>query len=134
MRRLLDNKPPLLDDKQGSAACGGDFDPENSVWTLPATLPSYRRKLLHWMADELGLPHVSTGEPPNRRLHIARSREKLSERFFMEGEEVLVAPRREGSWPSPAIIVDPKIRRGVRTVLVKFRTGNQASIPVEKIS
>jgi len=132
MIRLRYDESPLLDEAQG--ACGGDFDAEHGLWTLPATLPSYRRKLLHWLADELGLPHVSTGEQPSRHLHIARAREDLPERFFMEGEEVMVESRREGGWPSEGIIVDPKIRRNYRTVAVKFRSGNQADIPVEKIS
>lgn len=128
MRQLVDGKPPLLD------VCGGDFDTERSVWKLPATLPSYRRKLLHWMSDEMGLPHISTGEAPSRRLHIARDRENLPERFFMEGEEVMVEARHEGGYPKPGSIVDGKVHRRYRTVAVRFRSGKQADVAVDKVS
>merc|ERR1719478_700906 len=124
MVRLRHHESPLPDNAHNeSSACGGDFEPDSGVWTLPATLPSYRRKLLHWMADELGLPHVSTGEPPNRRLHIARSREELPERFFMEGEDVMVESRQDWGRSSRGIVVDSKIRRGHRTIRVRFASG-----------
>merc|ERR1712192_7985 len=134
MLRLKFLESPLVNSEGYPATCGGDFDSEKGLWILPPTLPSYRRKLLHWMSDELGLPHVSTGESPNRRLHIARERESLPEKFFMEGEEVLVESRREGGWASRAIVIDPKIKAGTRTLRVRFRGGNEAVVLVDKVS
>lgn len=34
---------------------------EKGLWTLPPSMSSYRRRLLHAIADEEGLAHVSTG-------------------------------------------------------------------------
>ncbi|CAE8595783.1 unnamed protein product [Polarella glacialis] len=107
--------------------CGGDFDAAKGVWILPASLPSYRRKLLHCLADELGLPHVSSGSDGLRRLHIARDRDALPDKFFVEGEEVLVADPR---WPKEptyrGMVVDPKINRRNRTLRVRLYNGRQS--------
>merc|ERR1712046_387591 len=88
---------------------GGDFDSAKGLWTLAASMPSYRRRLLHGLADELGLPHLSTGDaasPAGRRLHIARSREVLPGPYFIEGEEVEVIANRRNDPPGRGIVVN----------------------------
>eukprot|EP00401_Gymnodinium_catenatum_P063821 CAMPEP_0117569626 /NCGR_PEP_ID=MMETSP0784-20121206/58759_1 /TAXON_ID=39447 /ORGANISM="" /LENGTH=640 /DNA_ID=CAMNT_0005367613 /DNA_START=14 /DNA_END=1933 /DNA_ORIENTATION=+ len=108
-----------------NVAATGDFDADRVIWTLPAAMPSYRRKLLHFLADELGLAHVSTGDaatPEGRRLHIAKCRETLPDKFFVEGEEVEVQARGESK---RGVVVDPKIHRQRRTVLVRFVDGRE---------
>lgn len=143
MVRMRDGQPPWLEDGPGPLHCRGDFDVARKVWLLPAHLPSYRRKLLHWLADEIGLAHVSAGQAlGERRLHLALSRDALPDKFFIEGEEVAVAAAglaaaREGrqrfegrtadvraSRPAQGeqrgIVVDPRIHRKSRTVRVRF--------------
>ena len=71
----------------------GTFDERTKVWTLPVSIPSYRRKLIHTMADELSLPHVSCGANQHRKLYIAKDRKALPEKFFVEGEPVIVVGR-----------------------------------------
>eukprot|EP00747_Dinoflagellata_sp_TGD_P208313 gnl/TRDRNA2_/TRDRNA2_81816_c0_seq1.p1 gnl/TRDRNA2_/TRDRNA2_81816_c0~~gnl/TRDRNA2_/TRDRNA2_81816_c0_seq1.p1 ORF type:complete len:651 (+),score=87.71 gnl/TRDRNA2_/TRDRNA2_81816_c0_seq1:84-2036(+) len=117
--------------KAGEAPCApgdnrGEYDAERCLWTLQPSVPSYRRKLLHWLADEMGLPHISTGENPARTLHIARNRNSLPDKFFLEGEEVEVMPH-----GARAEVVDPVIHRRRRTVKVRFRTGKEADISVD---
>merc|ERR1712187_972466 len=102
-----------------SSDLSGDFDVDKALWTLPASLPSYRRRLLHGLADEFTLPHVSTGDQADadgRRLHIARTREALPGPYFMEGEEVEVDWHGPGEPPVRAIIVDNRIPARRRTV------------------
>ncbi|CAK0851596.1 unnamed protein product [Prorocentrum cordatum] len=97
---------------------------------LPAVLPSYRRKLLHWLADEIGLPHVSADMPDgSRRLHIATEREALPDRFFVEGEEVEVT---RGRHAAVAVVVDPRMHRRQRTIRVRFQGAREeVDVPVE---
>jgi len=63
MTLLSEGKDPPSDN---NSFCGGDFDRHAGLWILPAHVPSYRRKLLHWLSDEVGLPHVSNGEGTER--------------------------------------------------------------------
>mmetsp|Transcript_20557 Transcript_20557/g.65126 ORF Transcript_20557/g.65126 Transcript_20557/m.65126 type:complete len:133 (-) Transcript_20557:70-468(-) len=114
-------------------ACGGDFDAERGVWVLPASLPSYRRKLLHMLGDELGIPHVSAGEAKGRRLHVARHREALPDKFFVEGEDVLVAPPRRGARSVRAVVTDPRVHRRQRTVRVRYEGGCEEDAPVHAV-
>eukprot|EP00931_Biecheleriopsis_adriatica_P117110 TRINITY_DN9265_c0_g1_i1.p1 TRINITY_DN9265_c0_g1~~TRINITY_DN9265_c0_g1_i1.p1 ORF type:complete len:723 (-),score=147.39 TRINITY_DN9265_c0_g1_i1:7-1893(-) len=113
----------LLDEDKGSLApgltCGGDFDPERRVWMLPETLPSYRRKLLHMMADELNVPHVSSGQGESRRLHLASDRSALPDKFFLPGEIVMVA-RQPGRPGERAKVIDSHINKRKRTIQVRF--------------
>lgn len=117
-------------EKGGTVACGGDFDSERGVWILPPSLPSYRRKLLHWLADEIGLPHVSADMPDgSRRLHIATEREALPDKFFVEGEEVQIT---RGRATALAVVVDPRMHRRQRTIRVRFGgVREEADVPVE---
>mmetsp|Transcript_11396 Transcript_11396/g.21539 ORF Transcript_11396/g.21539 Transcript_11396/m.21539 type:complete len:697 (-) Transcript_11396:8-2098(-) len=71
----------------------GRFNPETKVWTLPSDIPSYRRKLIHQLADELSLPHVSHGYGEDRKLYMASDRRKLPGKFFVAGEPVVVVGR-----------------------------------------
>jgi len=132
MLRLRSGEAP-----EPGSTVGGDFDAKRGVWVLPCGLPSYRRKLLHWLGDELGLPHVSAGEGVwERRLHIARERWNLPDKFFIQGEEVVVsAPRRAGGSGqcSRAIVLDPRIHRRHRTLYVRFLGGKEAHIPVDSV-
>jgi hypothetical protein len=147
MTRLLDGKVPttdvLAEDKAPEdtgeepadveIALGGDFDAELGVWILPGSIPSYRRKLLHWLADEIGLPHVSADMPGGvRRLHIATEREVLPDKFFIEGEEVLV---QHGHHLLKGIVVDPRVHRRQRTVCLRLEGAREdRHVDVEKVS
>jgi len=135
MLQLRDGAPPMGRSQQqrsgGGAACGGDFDAGSGVWVLPPSLLSYQRKLLHWLADEVGLPHVSAGDAPERRLHIARTRSALPDYFFIEGEDIEVQPRRQGDRPIHGVVADPKVHRRNRTVLVRLEDGEEVDIPVD---
>jgi len=161
MLRMREGLAPCPEGNIGSeesrAAFGdGDFNSKRGVWRLPADLPSYRRKLLHWLADELGLPHVSYGDPPDgRRLHIALSREALPDKFFIEGEEVIVGAAPHGNRYSRgggggrggdfrmltparpagegrAVVTDPRVHRRSRTVRVRFHGyDEEVDVPVD---
>lgn len=135
-RFLVECRQAMVLVREGSevppeAACGGDWDASREVWVLPSALPSYRRKLLHMLADELGVPHVSAGEP--RRLHMAKAREALPDKFFIEGEDVLVAPPRRGSRPVHGVVTDPRIHRRQRTVRVRFEGGWEEDVPADAV-
>lgn len=110
----------------------GSYEEERHLWSLPQSLPSYRRRLVHALAAEAELPHVSTGKPPGRRLHLAPDRDNLPDKFFIEGE-VVEAPSRQrqgqGSGDQTAEggvtvrrgrVTDPKIHPHYRTVRVRF--------------
>jgi len=109
-----------------SPFAGSRFDTQRGLWTLAPSVPSYRRRLLHALADDLELPHVSTGRPPGRRLHLARAREALPEKFFMEGEAVEVLSRRRGEAPGRGRVTDPRIHPQRRTVRVRLEDGREA--------
>ena len=64
---------------------------------------------MHVLADELGVPHVSSGEGRDRRLFLASDRDALPDkplgvearppelpRYFVEGEPVVILHHREG--------------------------------------
>lgn len=124
MLQLKDGADPTL----VGGVCDGSYDDAQGVWTLQATLPSYQRKLLHWLADDVELAHVSTGEHPNRTLHIARRREALPERFFLEGEWVRIESRNGGQRPLTAWVSDSKIHRRHRTIRVRLNDGRDIQV------
>eukprot|EP00928_Gymnodinium_smaydae_P038433 TRINITY_DN26519_c0_g10_i1.p1 TRINITY_DN26519_c0_g10~~TRINITY_DN26519_c0_g10_i1.p1 ORF type:complete len:663 (-),score=69.06 TRINITY_DN26519_c0_g10_i1:141-2129(-) len=115
----------------------GMFDSEKHVWILPPCLPSYRRRLLHALADEEGLPHVSAGAPPRRCLHIARKRCNLPDRFFLEGEAVFVPGVRDTrttKWKRvSAIVDDPRVHPQYRSIGVRFQDGARAHVCVDVV-
>merc|ERR1712048_1246672 len=114
----------------------GDFDADKALWTLPASLPSYRRRLLHGLSDEFGLCHISTGEQATaegRRIHVARAREALPGPYFIEGEEVEIEAMKAGDPPLHAIVLDPKIPARRRTVLVQYEGGEQRDVCVDYV-
>lgn len=116
--------------------CGGDFDADHGVWTLTAALPSYRRRLLHCLADELALPHVSTGDrnsEAGRRLHVALRREDLPDSFFWEGEEVELHADRRGDTHMRGVVIDPKIHPQSRTVRVRVEDGRDLVVSVDSV-
>lgn len=115
MALLREGRPICAED--GPVPCGGEFDEDQEVWILPATLPSYRRKLLHSMANALELPHVSRNTPRGRQLYIAREREHLGEKFFVKGEEVLVTAK-GSSAPVIRQVADPIIHFRTRCIKV----------------
>lgn len=129
MLKVQAGEPPSPVDAPGCAGLTSSYTAAG-LWTLPASVPSYRRKLLHWLADEVGVPHVSTREDPHRTLHIARSREILPDKFFVEGEEVWVA-RKMGEAELRARVVDPKIKRTWRTVRLRFEGGAEHYVSVD---
>jgi len=111
----------------------GDMDTSRGIWILPATLPSYRRKLLHFLADEFGLFHVSSGTPPlGRRLHISRDRDLLPDRCFLLGEAVW-APSCQGGRPIRGSIADPRVHKAYRTIHIRFRRGSVVEVPVDLV-
>merc|ERR1712187_643858 len=119
-----------------SSDLSGDFDVDKALWTLPARLPAYRRRLLHGLADEFSLFHISTGDQADvdgRRLHIARRRDALPGPCFVEGEEVEVEAMRAGQPPWRAIVVDPKINFRRQTVGVQYKDGNEADVYVQYV-
>lgn len=110
----------------------GDFDAAAGVWVLPASLPSYRRKLLHFLADELDLTHCSNGEGDQRRLHIARNREDLPGAFFVEGEQVQI--RLRGGGFERAIVVNAKPDRRKSTIWVRYhKRSDQAEVSIQHV-
>ena len=58
----------LLKDGSLETTVFGDYDGEKKLWTLPSSIQSHRRKLVHLLADEVGVPHISHGEGAERRL------------------------------------------------------------------
>jgi len=111
----------------------GEFDPSICLWTLSASLPSYRRRLLHSLADEHNLPHVSTGRPPSRSIHVARDRNALPDCFFWEGEAVWWQSQWSGGRSTAAQIVDPKIKAAHRTVRIRLDSGKERQVPVDEL-
>uniref|UniRef100_A0A7S2F844 Helicase C-terminal domain-containing protein n=1 Tax=Alexandrium andersonii TaxID=327968 RepID=A0A7S2F844_9DINO len=101
---------------------GSLFDADKRLWSLPPDVTRYQRRLIHALAHEEELPHVSTTTGEGRRLHIAPDRNNLPDKFFLEGEEVVQAREdaqgqgvgRQGR------VVDPKIHPWKRTVGVRF--------------
>ncbi|CAE7738981.1 DBP2 [Symbiodinium sp. CCMP2592] len=94
----------------------GTYDPASQVWTLPASIPSYRRKLIHTLADELSLPHVSYGASRDRKLCMATDRKALPEKYFVEGEAVIVVGR--NGHKDRGRVKDPRLR--FRNITVCF--------------
>eukprot|EP00927_Polykrikos_kofoidii_P049105 TRINITY_DN43231_c0_g1_i1.p1 TRINITY_DN43231_c0_g1~~TRINITY_DN43231_c0_g1_i1.p1 ORF type:complete len:734 (+),score=116.46 TRINITY_DN43231_c0_g1_i1:62-2203(+) len=111
----------------------GEFDGDHGVWSLPASMPSYRRKLLHMLADEFGLPHVSTGDRNSgeRRLHVALQREQLPDCFFWEGEEVEVV--RQDSSRMHGVVIDSRLHPQYRTIMVQIEDGCNIKVPVDRV-
>eukprot|EP00929_Paragymnodinium_shiwhaense_P102417 TRINITY_DN65604_c0_g1_i1.p1 TRINITY_DN65604_c0_g1~~TRINITY_DN65604_c0_g1_i1.p1 ORF type:complete len:715 (+),score=91.09 TRINITY_DN65604_c0_g1_i1:71-2146(+) len=127
---LRDSKLPVDLD---ACLSQGEYDELRGLWTLPRTLVSYQRKLLHMMADEFDLPHVSTGDPASekgRQLHVARSREALPDKFFVEGEEVVVS--RGGQWKG--VVIDPKIKPQRRDIEVEYPGGRRSRECVDHVA
>jgi len=119
----------------------GDFNAKDEVWILPAGVPSYRRRMLHMLADEVGVYHVSTGSryatsgSEARRLHIARAREALPEMVFLQGEAVDVASRLPGESPSRGVIANSRVehRGRRRSINVRFEDGSEMPVPLEAV-
>ena len=109
MQEILAGAPP-------SDLPAGTYDERSQIWTLPPSIPSYRRKLIHTLADELNLPHVSSGANRDRKLSIARDRRVLPEKFFMEGEPVVVIGR--GGQRDRGRVADPRVK--FRNIAVRF--------------
>jgi len=157
---IEDCRAAMLRMRDGQSPCPeagsdlGDFDTDRGVWRLPPALPSYRRKLLHWLADEIGLPHVSAGEEVGtRRLHVALDRDDLPDKFFLEGEDVVVSEEyrhrfrefRERGVPSRTLpegelcgkVVDPRVHRRTRTVRLRFHghdRDDEVNVPVDLVT
>ena len=75
------------------------------------------------------------GMRANRMLHVARRRENPHDKFFLEGEAVLVKPRRHSDPPMRACIADPKITPSRRTVRIRFEEdGKEVDESVDVIS
>ncbi|CAJ1353012.1 unnamed protein product [Effrenium voratum] len=114
-------KPPQL--------CGGEFNAETKVWKLPSKTPSYRRKLVHLLADELGVPHVSYGDGPSRRLYLSHERSALPDKYFIEGEEVVILGRERPKLFGT--VADPHIIRRSRGILVYLSDTKYGEYPVD---
>lgn len=111
----------------------GNFDDRTACWTLPPSLSSFQRRLLHALSDELNIPHVSTGRGHDRRLHLAVAREALPDRFFWEGERVLHKSSRRDLAPRRGRVSDPKVHPQYRTVVVLTEDGRKERINVDEL-
>jgi len=140
MSRMRRNLPPHPEGQRPPDYLEGQYNPDLKVWILPGELPSYRRRILHSLADELEVAHVSWTDPHRvRRLHLAMDREALPEKYFLLGEKVYVHASNERadygtSRYGYATIVDPKVKPRSRTVGVVFeRQHDQEDICVDLI-
>lgn len=125
---------PWKDDDAGSPPWpfeGSDYNVFTGAWSMPGEWPSYRRRLIHALAGDLDVPHVSTGVPPARRLHLAVRRDVLPDKFFLVGELVEVEPQQRQTGPpdrrSPGLttrrqarVVDPKIHPKFHSIRVRY--------------
>ncbi|CAK9093792.1 unnamed protein product [Durusdinium trenchii] len=114
---------------QSDSLCAGEYDAEQKVWTLPSSIPSYRRKLVHLLADELNLPHVSYGESSDRRLYLSHDRDALPDKYFVEGEAVVIRhhvhPEQRGT------VANAHINRRFRTIEIRVNNPTFGDMPVD---